>query len=67
MLTYGIGSWTEADGFHRAAAINDVVEDSHPSAHFETAFNEPAAKGKINEQSMNAVEERRGPNGKQKE
>ena len=67
MLTYGIGSWTKADGSHRAAAIDDVVEDSHPSAHSETAFNEPAAKGKVNEQSMNAVGERRGPNGKQKE
>ena len=59
MLTYGIGSWTEANGSHRAAAIDDVVEDSQPAESVETAFNEPAAKGKVNEQSMNAVGERR--------
>ena len=66
MLTYGIGSWTGADGFHRAAAIDDVVEDSHPAESVETAFNEPAAKGKVNKQSVIAVGERRSDRDRKK-
>ena len=66
MLTYGVGAWTDAHRSHRAAAIDDVVEDSHPAELVKTAFNQPAAKGKVNEQSMNVVGERRGSNGNQK-
>ena len=58
MLTNGIGSWTEAARSHRAAAIDEVVEDSHPAEPVETALNEPAAKGKADEQSMHAVGDR---------
>ena len=59
MLTNGIGSWTEAARSHRAAAIDDVVQDSHPAEPVRTALNEPITKGKVNEQSVNAVGDRR--------
>ena len=66
MLTYGIGSWTEANGFHRAAAIDDEVQDSQPAKPVGTVFSEPATKGKATDQSMNTVGEERGSNGDQK-
>ena len=66
MLTYGIGSWTEANGSHRAAAIDDEVEDSHPAEPVEKAFVEPAANGKVNKQSVIAVGERGSDGGTKK-
>ena len=66
MLTYGIGSWTEADRSHRAATIDDVMEDSQPAEPVKTALNEPATKGKVNEQSRYAIGGKRGSNGDQK-
>ena len=67
MLTCGVGSWAEAHGSDRAAAIDGVVGDNHSAERAKTASNERVRKGKADEQSLNAVGAKScGSNGNQK-